>query len=36
MSSWNEWTEDHCLAPDAIYGYSYLKAIRRQFVSPRS
>jgi len=36
LSSWNEWTEDHCLAPDAVYGYSYLKAIRRQFVSPRS
>jgi hypothetical protein len=31
LSSWNEWTEDHCLLPDAVYGYSYLKAVHRQF-----
>ena len=32
LSSWNEWTEDHCLLPDATYGYAYLAAVRRQFV----
>jgi hypothetical protein len=32
LSAWNEWTEDHCLLPDATYGYSYLAAVRRQFV----
>ena len=32
LSSWNEWTEDHCLLPDSLYGYSYLEAIHRQFV----
>ena len=32
LSTWNEWTEDHCLLPDATYGYSYLAAVRRQFV----
>lgn len=31
LSSWNEWTEDHCLLPDEIYGYSFLDAVRRQF-----
>ncbi len=31
LSSWNEWTEDHYLLPDAVYGYSYLEAVRRQF-----
>lgn len=31
LSTWNEWTEDHCLLPDATYGYSYLAAVRRQF-----
>jgi hypothetical protein len=31
LSSWNEWTEDHCLLPDEVYGYSYLEAVRRQF-----
>lgn len=36
LSSWNEWTEDHCLLPDATYGYSYLEAVRRQFVVPKS
>jgi hypothetical protein len=29
LSSWNEWTEDHTLLPDTIYGYSYLEAVRR-------
>jgi hypothetical protein len=29
LSSWNEWSEDHTLLPDAIYGYSYLEAVRR-------
>ena len=32
LSAWNEWTEDHYLMPDATYGYSYLAAVRRQFV----
>ncbi|HZZ43913.1 MAG TPA: glycoside hydrolase family 99-like domain-containing protein [Tepidisphaeraceae bacterium] len=31
MGAWNEWTEDHYLLPDELYGYSYLEAIRRQF-----
>ncbi len=31
LSSWNEWSEDHCLAPDAVHGYGYLEAVRRQF-----
>ncbi len=31
LASWNEWTEDHVLIPDTIYGYSYLEAIRRVF-----
>jgi len=31
LSAWNEWTEDHCLLPDLIYGYSFLDAVRRQF-----
>jgi hypothetical protein len=29
VSAWNEWTEDHMLLPDAIWGYSYLEALRR-------
>ncbi len=32
LSSWNEWTEDHVLLPDTVYGYSYLEAVRRVFV----
>ena len=31
LSAWNEWTEDHVLLPDQIYGYSYLDAVRRVF-----
>jgi len=31
LSAWNEWTEDHVLLPDTIYGYSYLEAVRRVF-----
>ena len=31
LSSWNEWTEDHVLLPDSVYGYSYLEAVRRVF-----
>lgn len=31
LSAWNEWTEDHVLLPDTVYGYSYLEAIRRVF-----
>jgi hypothetical protein len=31
MGAWNEWTEDHYLLPDAVHGYSYLEAVRRQF-----
>jgi hypothetical protein len=33
LSSWNEWTEDHVLLPDTVYGYSYLEAVRRVFRS---
>jgi hypothetical protein len=29
LSSWNEWSEDHMLLPDATHGYSYLEAVRR-------
>jgi hypothetical protein len=31
LSSWNEWTEDHVLLPDTVFGYSYLEAVRRTF-----
>jgi len=31
LSNWNEWTEDHVLLPDTIFGYSYLEAVRRVF-----
>ncbi len=31
LSSWNEWTEDHVLLPDMVYGWSYLDAVRRVF-----
>ena len=31
LSSWNEWTEDHVLLPDTVFGYSYLDAVRRAF-----
>ena len=31
LSAWNEWTEDHFLLPDTVFGYSYLDAIRRAF-----
>jgi hypothetical protein len=33
LSSWNEWTEDHCLLPDEVHGYGFLDAVRRQFAS---
>jgi Glycosyltransferase WbsX len=29
LSSWNEWTEDHMLLPDSVYGNSYLEAVAR-------
>ena len=32
MGAWNEWTEDHYLLPDEVHGYSYLEAVKRQFV----
>ncbi len=31
LSAWNEWTEDHVLLPDTVFGYSYLDAVRRTF-----
>ena len=34
MGAWNEWTEDHYLLPDEVYGYSYLEAVKRQFGKP--
>jgi hypothetical protein len=35
VSAWNEWTEDHMLLPDTIWGYSYLEALRRAVGSSR-
>ncbi len=29
VAAWNEWTEDHVLLPDTLWGYSYLEALRR-------
>ena len=29
VAAWNEWTEDHVLLPDSIWGYGYLEAVRR-------
>ncbi len=34
LSAWNEWTEDHFLLPDTVFGYAYLEAIRRVFRTP--
>jgi len=34
LSAWNEWTEDHVLLPDTIWGYSYLEAVKRVFAAP--
>jgi len=31
LSAWNEWTEDHVLLPDTVFGYSYLESVRRVF-----
>jgi hypothetical protein len=31
MGAWNEWTEDHYLLPDEVFGYTYLEAVKRQF-----
>jgi len=37
LSAWNEWTEDHVLLPDTVFGYSYLEAVRRAFrTSPKA
>jgi hypothetical protein len=33
ISGWNEWTEDHVLLPDTVFGYSYLEAVKRVFRS---
>jgi hypothetical protein len=33
LSAWNEWTEDHVLLPDTVFGYSYLDAVRRVFAA---
>jgi hypothetical protein len=29
VAAWNEWTEDHVLLPDTLWGYSYLEALQR-------
>jgi hypothetical protein len=29
LSAWNEWTEDHVILPDTIWGYGYLEALKR-------
>lgn len=31
INSWNEWTETSYLQPDDLYGYGYLKAIKKVF-----
>ena len=31
INSWNEWTETSYLQPDDLYGYGYLKAVKRVF-----
>lgn len=33
INSWNEWTETSYLQPDEQYGYGYLEAVRRVFLS---
>jgi len=34
INSWNEWTETSYLQPDNVYGYGYLDAIKRVFLTP--
>lgn len=34
LSSWNEWTEDHVLLPDAEFGYGYLESVKRALAGP--
>ncbi len=34
LSSWNEWTEDHFLLPDEVFGFSYLEAVKRSLTVP--
>lgn len=36
INSWNEWTESSYLQPDDLYGYGYLEAVRRVFLSEKS
>lgn len=31
INSWNEWTETSYLQPDDLYGYGYLKAVKKTF-----
>ena len=33
INSWNEWTETSYLMPDNLYGYGYLEAVKKVFLS---
>lgn len=35
INSWNEWTETSYLQPDNVFGYGYLKAVKKVFVEDK-